>query len=200
MTASAQAKTGPANKDQASGPATPLPPSAAEAKAAELRKARQQQYDFAKANLGDVMRFLATDAGINFFSLPPEDNPINQKLITFSIRSSPFEVLETLCRANGLVLVLDQEVWCIRAADDTALVTKEYALPKTQASIETILKDISTVIEGDETKPVADIPQPSVTFKKEQNSVYVKATRLQHTWVSAYFQGLSSSAQSGKTK
>lgn len=185
-----------ANKD--SSPLAPPSSTAAEAKAAELRKARPQQYDFAKANLGDVLRFLATDASINFISLP-DDNPINQKLVTFSINSSPFGVLETLCRANGLVLVLDQNRWFIRVADDSALVTKEYALPKTQASIETILKDISTVIEGDETKPVADAPQPSMTFKKEQNSVSVKATRLQHTWISAYFQGLSSSAQSGKT-
>lgn len=189
----------PAKKDQASSPAAKTSANAAEAKAAELRKARPQQYDFAKANLGDVLRFLATDAGINFISLP-DDNPINQKLMTFSINSSPFEVLETLCRANGLVLVLDQNRWFIRVADDSALVTKVYALPKTQASIETILKDISTVIEGDETKPVADAPQPSVTFKKEQNSVSVKATRLQHTWISAYFQGLSSSAQPAKTK
>ena len=189
----------PANKDQASSPAAKTSANAAEAKAAELRKARPQQYDFAKANLGDVLRFLATDAGINFISLP-DHNPINQKLMTFSINSSPFEVLETLCRANGLVLALDQNRWFIRAADDTALVTKVYALPKTQASIETILKDLSTVIEGDETKPVADAPQPSMTFKKEQNSVSVKATRLQHTWINAYFQGLSSSAQPAKTK
>lgn len=191
--------TPPENKSKASIPAALPSPGAAEAKAAELRKARPQQYDFAKANLGDVLRFLATDAGINFISLP-DDNPINQKLVTFSINSSPFEVLETLCRANGLVLALDQNRWFIRAANDATLVTKEYALPKTQASIETILKDISTVIEGDKTKPVADAPQPSMTFKKEQNSVSVKATRLQHTWVSAYFQGLSSSAQSDKTK
>ncbi|MFZ2277111.1 MAG: M56 family metallopeptidase [Prosthecobacter sp.] len=188
----------PATKAQASSPIAQPSPNAAEPKAAELRKARPQQYDFAKANLGDVLRFLATDASINFISLP-DDNPINQKLVTFSINGSPFGVLETLCRANGLVLTLDQNRWFIRVADDSALVTKEYALPKTQASIETILKDISTVIEGDETKPVADAPHPSVTFKKEQNSVSVKATRLQHTWISAYFQGLSSSAQSTKT-
>ncbi len=189
----------PANKDQASNPATPPQESAAEAKAAELRKARPQQYDFAKANLGDVLRFIATDAGINFFALP-DDNPINQKLVTFSISSSPFEVLETLCSANGLMLVLDQNKWFIRVTDDTTLVTKDYALPKTQAIIETILKDISTLIEGDETNPVADKPQSRVAFKKEQNSVFVKATRLQHSSVAAYFQGLKSSAQSGNTK
>lgn len=191
--------TPPATKAQASSPIAQPSPNAAELKAAELRKARPQQYDFAKANLGDVLRFLATDASINFISLP-DDNPINQKLVTFSINSSPFGVLETLCRANGLVLALDQNRWFIRVADDATLVTKEYALPKTQASIETILKDISTVIESGETKPVADTLRPSATFKKEQNSVSVKATRLQHTWISAYFQGLGSSAQSGKTK
>jgi beta-lactamase regulating signal transducer with metallopeptidase domain len=199
MTASAEAKKEPANKDQASIPAAPPPANATAVKAAELRKARPQQYDFNKAQLGDVLRFIATDAGLNFFSLP-DDDPTNQKLITFSLRGSPFEVLETLCRTNGLVLVLDQEIWRFRAADDATLVIKEYALPQTQASIETILKDISTIITGDETKPAADKPQPSVTFKKEQNSISIKATRLQHTWASAYFQGLSSSAQSGKTK
>lgn len=214
----------PANKGQASSPASLSPASAAEAKAAELRKARQQQYDFNKANLGDVLRFIATDAGINFFALP-NDNPINQKLVTFSIRASPFEALESLCRANGAVLVFDQDRWFIRtaddpgqigktyvipqalavldqdrAADDPEQIGKAYVLPQTRASVETILKDISSILDVGETKPVADKPQPSVLFKKEQNSVYVKATRLQHSWVAAYFQGLKSSAQSGNTK
>ncbi len=185
-------------KDQASSPAS-QPPADAAAKAAELRKGRALQYDFSKAVLGDVLRYLATDASINFISLP-EDNPINQKLVTFSIRSSPFEILETLCRANGLVMLLDQDRWFIRAADDPEQIGKAYALPQTQASVETILKDISFILDGGETKPAADKPQPSVQFKKEQNSVYVKASRLQHTWVSAYFQGLNSSAQSANTK
>lgn len=214
----------PANKGQASSPASLSPASAAEAKAAELRKARPQQYDFNKANLGDVLRFIATDAGINFFALP-NDNPINQKLVTFSIRASPFEALESLCRANGAVLVFDQDRWFIRtaddpgqigktyvipqalavldqdrAADDPEQIGKAYVLPQTRASVETILKDISSILDVGETKPVADKPQPSVLFKKEQNSVYVKATRLQHSWVAAYFQGLKSSAQSGNTK
>ncbi|MDP1590660.1 MAG: hypothetical protein Q8M07_23100 [Prosthecobacter sp.] len=194
----------------------------AQEKAAELRRAKPQMYDFTKAPLGDVLRFLATDAGINFFALP-DDNPINQKLVTFSIRASPFAALESLCRANGAVLVFDQDRWFIRAADDPTQIGKVhvlpptqasvetiaddpgqigkgYVLPQTQASVETILKDISSILGGDETKPVADKPQPSVQFKKEQNSVYVKATRLQHTWVSAYLRGLSSSAQSATAK
>jgi beta-lactamase regulating signal transducer with metallopeptidase domain len=172
---------------------------AAAAKAAELREAPPQQYDFAKAQLGDVLRFLATDARINFFALP-DDSPINQKLVTFSIRSSPFQVLETLCRANGLVMILDHDRWLIRPANDTAQIEKSYAIPQTRASAETILKDISTLLNEDETQPSDGSPQPSAIFNKEQNSIVVEATRLQHTWVSAYFLGLSGSAQSGKTK
>ena len=214
----------PADKNQASSPETQPTPSVAEAKAAELRKARPQKYDFAKARLGDVLRFLATDASINFFALP-DDNPINQKLVTFSIRASPFEALESLCRANGAALVFDQDRWFIRAADDPKQIGKNYVipqtldvldqdraaddpeqigkayvLPQTRAGVGTILKDISSILDVGETKPVADKPQPSVQFKKEQNSVYVKASRLQHSWVAAYFQGLNSSVQSRTTK
>jgi bla regulator protein blaR1 len=217
-----------ANKDQASSPATQPSPSAADAKAAELRKARPEQYDFQKARLGDVLRFFAADAGINFFALP-DDNPINQKLVTFSIRASPFAVLESLCRANGAVLVFDQDRWFIRAtdnpkqvgkalilpqtevaldqansriraADDPEQIGKGYVLRKTQASVETIIKDIGLILQEDKNKPSANKPQPSVVFKDNDHSFYVKATRLQHTWVSAYFQGLYSSAQTGNTK
>ena len=189
-----------ANKDQASSPAAPPPESAAEAKAAELRKASSKQYDFTRAKLGDVLRILTTDADLNFFSLPPDDNPINQKLVTFSIRSSPFRVLETLCWANGLIVVFDHDLWSIRLANDSDQFMQIYFPPKTKAGIETILKDIRSVLVGSATKPTADTPQPSVVFKENENSFHVKATRLQHTWVSAYFLGLSGSAQSGKTK
>ncbi len=87
----------------------------AETKAKELRRAAPQQYDFVRANLGDVLRYIATDAGIPFIALP-DDQPITRKAITFSLRSSPFEVLETLCRTHGLILHLDQDVWQFRLA------------------------------------------------------------------------------------
>ncbi len=190
----------PANKDQASSPPAQPATRADEAKSAELRKASSKQYDFTRAKLGDVLQILTTDAGLNFFSLPPNDNPINQKLVTFSIRSSPFRVLETLCWANGLIVVFDHDLWSIRPANDSDQFMQIYFPPKTKAGIETLLKDISSVLGGSETKSTAYTPQPSVVFKENENSFYVKATRLQHTWVAAYFQGLSSSAQSGKTK
>ena len=212
----------PEKDDQAATPPARPAEEAAAAQAAALRNAPKQRYEFTKAKLGDVLRLLATDAGINLFALA-DDNPVNQRLMTYAIHSSPFSVLETLCKANGLVLVLDQDRWFIRAADDLEQIGKSYVLPQTQtsvetvaddprqvaigypipqtkASVDTILKDIGSILAGGETKPVAGNPQPSVQFKKEQNSVYVKATRLQHTWVSGYLQALGSSAQSRNTK
>lgn len=101
-----------------------LPPQY-EAVATRLRSAQPQQYDFSKAMLADVLRFLATDAGISFFSLPDE-NEQGSKLITFSINASPFKVLETLCRANGLAILPDNDIWYIRPADDRELEGKSY--------------------------------------------------------------------------
>ncbi|MCB1224941.1 MAG: hypothetical protein KDK99_03935 [Verrucomicrobiales bacterium] len=103
-----------------------LPPHYEE-QASHLRSAQPQQYDFAKAMLADVLRFLATDAGISFFSLP-DDSDQGERLITFSIKASPFQVLETLCRANGLSLVPDNGIWYIRPADDRELVGKSYEI------------------------------------------------------------------------
>lgn len=71
-----------------------------------------QQYDFHKARLGDVLRFLIKDAGLNAHSLP-EDSPTAQRLVTFSIKASPFTVLETLCRFYNLTLVPKDGTWFI---------------------------------------------------------------------------------------
>jgi type II secretory pathway component GspD/PulD (secretin) len=98
-----------------------------EAEASRLRSAAPQQYDFSKAMLSDVLRFLATDAGISFFSLP-DDSADGSRLITFSIKSSPFQVLETLCKANGLAIIPDNGIWYIRPADDRELIGKSYEI------------------------------------------------------------------------
>ncbi len=98
-----------------------------EMEANRLRSAPIQQYDFSKAMLSDVLRFLATDAGISFFSLP-DDSADGARLITFSIRSSPFQVLETLCKANGLAIIPDNGIWYIRPADDRELIGKSYEI------------------------------------------------------------------------
>lgn len=98
-----------------------------EMEASRLRSAAPQQYDFSKAMLSDVLRFLATDAGISFFSLP-DDSADGSRLITFSIKASPFQVLETLCKANGLAIIPDNGIWYIRPADDRELIGKSYEI------------------------------------------------------------------------
>src|SRR5437870_5134379 len=65
-----------------------------EAEASTLRSAPKRPYEFSKAMLGDVIRFLATDSGISFFSLP-DSSPEADRLITFSLNASPFQALET---------------------------------------------------------------------------------------------------------
>lgn len=112
-------------------------PAQYEAEASRLRAANPQQYDFSKAMLSDVLRFLATDAGISFFSLP-DDSPTGSKLITFSIKASAFQVLETLCKANELSLIPDNGIWYIRPADDKELLGKSYQIRHN--SFETIEK------------------------------------------------------------
>jgi hypothetical protein len=98
-----------------------------EEKANELRNAPAQTYDFSKSNLGDVLRYLATDAKINFISLDEESKEANQ-VITFNITGSPFTVLETLCNANGLALIPENGMWYIRPADDRELIGKAYQI------------------------------------------------------------------------
>ncbi len=96
-----------------------------ETEAARLRAKPTRQYEFSKALLGDVIRFLATDSGISYFSLP-DGSPEGERLITFSLVASPFQALETLCKANGLALIIDGGIWYVRPSDDRELIAKQY--------------------------------------------------------------------------
>lgn len=98
-----------------------------EAEAGKLRSGAPRPYEFSKAVLADVIRFLATEAGISFFSLP-DGSPEADRLITFTLNASPFQALETLCKANGLALVLDGDIWYVRPADDKELIGKAYEI------------------------------------------------------------------------
>lgn len=100
-------------------------PAQYEATLNRLRAAEPMQYDFSNAVLSDVLRFLATDAGISFLSLP-NDSAQGSSLVTFSIKASPFKVLETLCKANGLAIIPENDIWYIRSADDRELIGKSY--------------------------------------------------------------------------
>jgi type II secretory pathway component GspD/PulD (secretin) len=109
------------------GSTFPQSTQAYEAAAEGLREAPAEQYDFSQALLGDVLRFLATDAAIPFISLP-QDSAETSKLTTFSIKASPFAVLETICQANGLSLIYENNIWYFRPADDRELLGKSYTI------------------------------------------------------------------------
>lgn len=88
---------------------------------ARLRKLRPKPYEFKKAMLGDVLRFLAAESGMNCHSLS-DDAPASRRLIDLSMVASPFEVLEELARTQGLELKLDQKnVWRITARNPGAV-------------------------------------------------------------------------------
>jgi hypothetical protein len=96
-----------------------------ESAAVPLRKAPEKNYDFNRASVRDVLRFLADDAEIDFVALP-EDGDDNTKLITFSLNKSPFSALETISRMNGVALVFEDNVWHMRPFNDSALIARAY--------------------------------------------------------------------------
>ena len=154
--------------------------STAEAQAAKLRAAKPQQYDFSKAMLGDVLRYLAKDAGLKFISLSAE-HPADKKLVTFSHKDSPFAVLETISKANGLMVVLDKGVWHIRPSDDADLISRTYPLLNSNVKPSEILNDIQILAKA----------PASVKFDEKSGTFLVNATRLQQSWVEGYFKGLN---------
>ena len=102
-------------------------PPAYEAEAGRLRSQPAKPYEFSKAVLADVIRFMAVDAGINFFGLP-EGSREGEQLVTFSVKASPFQALETLTKGYGLSLILEGGIWYVRPADDRELVGKAYEI------------------------------------------------------------------------
>jgi hypothetical protein len=101
---------------------TLLPNSPAyEAAAERLRHAPAGEFKFTEARLGDVLQLLADEAGLSFFSRP-SDSEVAQRMVSFTIHSSPFLALETLTKANGIALILENGVWYLRPENDTNLI------------------------------------------------------------------------------
>ena len=95
--------------------------------AKSLRSAPIKEYEFDKASVRDVLRFLADDAGIDFVAMPEEGND-GAKLITFSLRKSPFSALETIAKMNGVTLVYEDEIWQMRPLSDKSLIARTYKI------------------------------------------------------------------------
>jgi hypothetical protein len=98
-----------------------------EAAADRLRQAPAGEYKFSEARLGDVLQLLADEAGLSFFSLP-SDSEVAQRMVTFTIHSSPFLALETLAKANGIALILENGIWYLRPENDTNLIGRVYQI------------------------------------------------------------------------
>ena len=95
--------------------------------AKSLRSAPIKEYEFDKASVRDVLRFLADDAGIDFVAMPEEGND-GAKLITFSLRKSPFSALETIAKMNGVTLVYEDDIWHMRPLSDKSLIARTYKI------------------------------------------------------------------------
>ena len=98
-----------------------------EAAAAPLRNVPATQYSFSKANLSDVMRLIAADAGIGFFGLP-DGTEGGDRLVTFTLTAPPFIALETLAKANGVSLIPRNGIWYLRPANDRELIGRIYEI------------------------------------------------------------------------
>ncbi|MCB1225471.1 MAG: hypothetical protein KDK99_06645 [Verrucomicrobiales bacterium] len=157
-----------------------------------LRAAKPRRYDLRKAVLRDVVRLLAEDAGLSLASLS-EDHPANDRLVTIAKRASPFEVLETVCRANGLMLLFDGGIWHLRPADDPELIGKVYPRP-TDIPVEVTVRDIRRVLGlSEKVAPDSEddrAAQPNVNYLDAEDTLYITASRLQHQWLDGYFKGL----------
>lgn len=98
-----------------------------ETAARSLRSAPPRQYNFSKAVLSDIMRLMAEDAGIGFFGLP-EGSDGSDRLVTFTIKASPFMALETLAKAHGIALIYESGIWYLRPANDQELIGRIYEI------------------------------------------------------------------------
>lgn len=97
------------------------------ATAAMLRNQPEKDYEFNRASLRDVLRFLASDAGISYVSVP-EVEKAEDRLVTFTLRASPFRALEVIAKANGVALFYEDGVWFLRPYDNKELVARIYKL------------------------------------------------------------------------
>ncbi len=95
--------------------------------AEKLRNAPAKLYNFDRASLRDVLRFMADDAGIPFVALQ-ESSAAESTLVTFTLRASPFRALETIARANGIQLFFENGIWFMRPINEQELIGRIYKL------------------------------------------------------------------------
>lgn len=103
--------------------------------AARLRGAAPQSFDFDRAALRDVLRLLATEAGIPWIGID-EQSPMAQKLVTFKMTTSPFAALQSVARQNGIKLSYQDGVWFMVNDDDLSLTMAKRMARRAEAVID----------------------------------------------------------------
>lgn len=127
--------------------------------AARLRSAAPQAFDFDRASLRDVLRFLADAAGIAWIGID-EHSPTAQKLVTFKMTTSPFSALQSVARQNGLRLTYDDGVWFMRDQQEDELA--KVAQKRVNAETENELVGVVYQLKND--------PVDRVDFRNEGGS------------------------------
>lgn len=94
--------------------------------AQHLRNAPPRLYEFDRASLRDVLRFLADEAGIPFVALP--EDAAQDRQVTFTMRAAPFRVLEIISKSNGVALFFENGIWFMRPFNDQQLIGRTYKL------------------------------------------------------------------------
>ena len=102
-------------------------PEAYVAESSKLRNEPPKNYEFNRAVLSDVLRFLAEDAGLNYIALP-EDEATTSTLVTFNVTSSPFAALEMVADTHGVALLFENQIWHMRPIDDQQLIARAYEI------------------------------------------------------------------------
>lgn len=134
-----------------------------------LRNSPPKLYRFDRASLRDVLRFLADDAGIPFISMqeripgqtqvPTATPSIDDILVTFSMRASPFLVLESIAKANDIALIYENGVWFIRPFNEQELFGRIYRLRYTpQERVVINSTNAATAAQADTENATASIP------------------------------------------
>ena len=171
-----------------------------EMEASKLRSAPKRDYEFVKAPFGDLIRFLAGDAQIRLVPRAQSaDEP--ERLITFASKTSPFGALETICKANGLSLILEDGVWYVRPSDDKDLVARDYEIKSNSLKKDSdgsatrraeVMNDLRAILDLPSDNVTAsasdsvDDHKPKVLWKADANTLCVVATRTQQMWVEGY--------------
>jgi type II secretory pathway component GspD/PulD (secretin) len=158
-----------------------------------LRTSPPKLYKFDRASLRDVLRFLADDAGIPFISMqeriPSERSAgapsIDDILVTFTMRASPFLVLESIAKANDVALIYDNGVWFIRPYNERELIGRIYRLKFTpqdrviiQTNNNTTGNQQNTNINSSAAVPNVQLQQPQSIFTTEEPALIQEIKNL----------------------